>query len=74
VLFSGMFGSGVYGAVRAVTDLQLRDRNELFLGQAFEGREAYGLLFRVPVLRPGAVVTPDWHRPGVVLHLWSEVT
>jgi hypothetical protein len=67
---NGMYGSGVYGAVRTLTDVVFREKNAEFLAQSFDG-DTFSLLFKVRVLA-GEVTTPDWTAPGTVLHSWSE--
>jgi hypothetical protein len=62
---SGVFSRGTYGAVRALTDRNLRAKNEKFLADEF-GRQDFWLLTRVPVFQAdgGAeTVTPDLARP-----------
>ncbi|MEV0719030.1 XRE family transcriptional regulator [Asanoa sp. NPDC050611] len=67
---NGMFGRGVYGAVRALTDQRFRDRNAGYVESRFEGAQTYSILSRVRVVG-GEVVTPDWTQPDNVLHEWS---
>ncbi|GAA1885912.1 helix-turn-helix domain-containing protein [Asanoa iriomotensis] len=67
---NGMFGRGVYGAVRALTDQRFRDRNAGHVRSRFEDAQTYSILSRVRVVR-GEVVTPDWTKPENVLHEWS---
>jgi transcriptional regulator with XRE-family HTH domain len=71
-LCNGMFGRGVLGAVRALTDKQLRDSNAEYLTRTFGGADSYSILFRVPIIDERVVVTPDWTAPGSVLHTWSD--
>ncbi|MBM2623106.1 helix-turn-helix transcriptional regulator [Actinoplanes sp. LDG1-06] len=71
-LCNGMFGRGVLGTVRALTDRELRDKNADFLEHRFGDHDSYSILFRVPVLNERVVVTPDWNNPHTVLHTWSE--
>jgi transcriptional regulator with XRE-family HTH domain len=71
-LCNGMFGRGVLGAVRALTDKQLRDRNADYLNRRFGDNDSYSILFRVPIIDERVVVTPDWTAPDSVLHTWSE--
>lgn len=63
---SGLFSRGTYGAVRALTDPQLRGRNEASLVEHFGGTDGFWLLFYVPVFRGFSgmgTVTPDLGRP-----------
>jgi hypothetical protein len=69
---NGMFSRGVYGAVRTLTDQEFRQRNTDFLTARFAGAQAFSLLFRVRMLQPGVVATPDWTAPDTVLHTWAE--
>lgn len=65
-LCSGVFSRGTFGAVRALTDPQLRGRNEAFLAEHFGGTDDFWLLFYVPVFRGKSgmgTVTPDLARP-----------
>ncbi len=69
-LCNGVYGRGVLGAVRCLTDLQLRDRNEAYLTERFGDSDEFGILMRVQVRR-GRAVTPDLHNPYTVLYAWS---
>jgi hypothetical protein len=68
---NGVFTTGAYGAVRCLTDAQLRDQNEAYLAEAFAGASQFGLLMRVPVL-DGKVLTPDLSSPQNRLYEWSS--
>ncbi len=70
---NGQFARGVYGAVRALTDIKKRDRNAAYIRPRFRPNETYSLLFRVSVIR-GEVITPDWQQAGTILHEWSGFT
>src|SRR5215472_5347450 len=59
---NGMYSSGSYGAVRALTDARFRDRNAAYLQDRFAGSESFCMLFRVNI-EPGAPLTPDWTAP-----------
>jgi hypothetical protein len=67
---NGMYSSGSYGAVRALTDTRFRDRNAAYLQDRFGGSESFCILFRVRVER-GAAVTPDWTVAETLLFEWS---
>jgi hypothetical protein len=67
----GVYTRGVLGAVRCLTDAQLRERNEAYLAERFDGSRTFGLLMRVPVLDGGAI-TPDLQIPDNRLLEWSE--
>lgn len=71
-LCNGMFGRGVLGAVRALTDKKLRDDNARYISETFGDADSYSILFRVPIIDERVVVTPDWTAAGTVLHTWSE--
>jgi hypothetical protein len=66
-----MYGTGVFGAVRTLTDKVFRSQNAQYLADTFGGRDAFSLLFRVQIVN-GVVVTPDWTAPDTVLHTWSQ--
>jgi transcriptional regulator with XRE-family HTH domain len=68
---NGMYGSGVFGSVRTLTDKVFRERNADYLAETFDGNDTFSLLFRVQIGN-GVVVTPDWTAPDTVLHTWSE--
>ncbi|MGI5245725.1 helix-turn-helix domain-containing protein [Dactylosporangium sp. CA-139066] len=70
-LCNGMFGRGTYGAVRALTDRQFRNRNEGYVKQRFGATESFSLLFRVNVFA-GETVTPDWTVAHTRLHEWPD--
>jgi transcriptional regulator with XRE-family HTH domain len=67
---NGMFGRGVYGAVRALTDIRFRDRNAGYVRDRFAGKQTYSILARVQVVN-GEVITPDWTIADNILHEWS---
>ena len=67
---NGMYGSGTYGAVRALTDARFRDRNAEYLQERFAGSESFCILTRVSVVN-GAPLTPDWTRPDTRLFEWA---
>ena len=71
-LCNGVFGRGVLGAVRALTDREFRDKNTEYLERQFGDDDSYSLLFRVTVFNERVVATPDWTTPPCVLHTWSE--
>jgi hypothetical protein len=68
---NGMYGSGTYGAVRALTDLRFRDRNAEYVHDRFAGSQSFSILTRVKVLE-GEAVTPDWTVPENRIHEWSR--
>lgn len=68
---NGMYSSGSYGAVRALTDTRFRDRNAAYLQDRFGDSESFCILFRVRVER-GAPLTPDWTVTENRLFEWSK--
>jgi hypothetical protein len=68
---NGMYGSGVYGAVRALTDARFRDRNTEYVQERFAGSEAFCILTRVTV-ENGTTLTPDWSLAETRLFEWSR--
>jgi hypothetical protein len=68
---NGMFGSGTYGAVRALTDAFFRDRNVEYLRGAFGNSDAFCLLSRVTIENNNPL-TPDWTLPETRLFEWSS--
>ncbi len=70
---SGVFTRGVYGAVRFLTDVRLRDANQAMLTDLFDDAATFGLLMRVRIL-DHATSTPDLRNPVTVLYSWSQET
>ena len=68
---NGMFGSGTYGAVRALTDALFRDRNAEYLRMSFGDSDAFCILSRV-TMENGKALTPDWTLPETRLFEWSR--
>ena len=66
---NGIHSRGVVGAVRALTDIAVRERNESFLASRFPGGE-FALLLRVPVLNSEAL-SPDLEIDSNRLYEWS---
>lgn len=66
---NGMYGSGTYGAVRALTDARFRDRNAEYVRNRFADSESFCVLTKVTV-ENGAALTPDWTNPDNLLHEW----
>ncbi|MFC9687620.1 helix-turn-helix domain-containing protein [Kribbella sp. NPDC056951] len=66
---SGVYSRGVVGAVRALTDIAVRDRNEAYLASRFPSG-SFALLTRVPLLN-GAAMSPDLENPYNRLYEWS---
>jgi len=68
---NGMYGSGTFGAVRALTDARFRDRNTEYARTQFGESEAFCLLTRVSV-ENGVPLTPDWTLPENRLFEWAS--
>jgi hypothetical protein len=71
IICNGMYGRGVFGAVRALTDERFRDRNGEYIRDRFAGSEAFCLLIRVTVENT-LTLTPDWTLPDTRLFEWSR--
>jgi hypothetical protein len=71
MICNGMFGSGTYGAVRALTDALFRDRNAEYLRGTFGDSDAFCILSRVTI-ENGNALTPDWTLPDTRLFEWSS--
>ena len=68
---NGMFGSGTYGAVRALTDDLFRDRNVDISAWGLRNSEAFCILSRV-TMENSKALTPDWTLPETRLFEWSR--
>lgn len=66
---NGIHSRGVLGAVRCLTDPDVRDDNEQWLEETFPGSDRFVILMRVPVLG-GQTVSPSLKNPGTVLFQW----
>ena len=67
-LCNGIHSRGVLGAVRALTDVHVRDANESYLAARF-GTDEYAILMRVPVFQ-GETLSPDLRNPESRLYEW----
>lgn len=67
---NGVHSHGVLGAVRSLTDAQLRNSNEQYISQNFGNPRSFAILLRVTVIEARAM-TPDFNAPGCVLYQWS---
>jgi hypothetical protein len=65
---NGVHSRGVYGAVRSLTDSQLRDSNEQYIADNFPDPK-FCILMRVQIIE-GRALTPDFKSPGTVLYQW----
>ena len=70
---NGIHSRGVFGAVRSLTDVQLRESNERYIAMNFPDSEQFGILMRVPVIE-GVAMTPDFNTPDTVLYQWSAAS
>ncbi|MEV6283284.1 helix-turn-helix transcriptional regulator [Kribbella sp. NPDC051770] len=66
---NGVHSRGVLGSVRALTDVAVRERNEVFLANRFPGG-SFALLIRVPVVN-GEAMSPDLEIDRNRLFEWS---
>lgn len=71
-ILNGMYGRGTLGAVRALTDIRFRDRNDQYARAKMDATGAFSLVMRVRVIGT-ETVTPDWTLPGTRLYEWPEV-
>ena len=68
---SGVFARGVVGAVRTLTDDNLRLANESYLSARFAGAASFAVLMRVRVMH-AASQTPDLRIRSTRLYEWSQ--
>lgn len=66
---NGIHSRGVLGAVRALTDAELRDSNEKYIAENFRDLSNFTILMRVSVM-DGRAMTPDFNAPNCVLYRW----
>lgn len=64
---NGMHSRGVYGAVRSLTDGELRESNERYISANFGDASAFAILMSVKIIK-NKVMTPDFNSPDVVLY------
>jgi transcriptional regulator with XRE-family HTH domain len=70
-MFNGMYARGTYGAARALTDDNFRNRNAEYLRSRFGNSKSYCILMRVQVENDKAL-TPDWTSGDSTLFEWQE--
>ena len=70
---NGIHSRGVYGAVRSLTDAQLRDANERYIAANFGQSESFAMLMSVRVIK-NTGMTPDFNGDGTVLYQWVQRT
>ena len=67
---NGIHSRGVLGAVRTLTDAQLRESNERYIVENFADPSTFAILMRVPVIGRWAR-TPNFRDSNCVLYQWS---
>jgi hypothetical protein len=67
---NGIHSRGVYGAVRTLTDAELRDGNEGYIARTFGDAGSFAILMSVQVIKK--TMTPDFNSPDVVLYKWAQ--
>ena len=70
---NGIHSRGVLGAVKCLTDPDVRDKNEEYLEQNFQGSNRFVILMRVAVVG-GRTISPSLNNPGAVLFNWPNRT
>ncbi len=70
---NGIHSRGVLGAVKCLTDPDVRDDNEGYLEETFHGSSRFVILMRVPVLG-SRTISPSLKNPGAVLFQWPPLT
>ena len=70
---NGIHSRGVYGAVRSLTDAQLRDANERYIAAHFRQSDSFAILMGVQVIKNRGM-TPDLNGDGVVRYQWPQGT
>lgn len=68
---NGIHSRGVLGAVRCLSDRDVREANERYLNDSFLGSDSFLVLMRVPVLG-GRTISPSLSSPGTVLFHWPS--
>ncbi len=68
---NGIHSRGVYGAVRTLTDAEMREGNERYLSTAFGDAKSFVILMSVKVIQNKAM-TPNFNSPDVVLYRWPD--
>jgi hypothetical protein len=66
---NGIHSRGVFGAVRCLTDVRVREANERYLAERFPDGE-FAILLRVPVVE-NQTLSPDLHDPSARLCEWA---
>ena len=68
---NGIHSRGVLGAVRCLSDPDVRDDNESYLEDAFSGLDRFVILMGVQVLG-GETISPSLRNPDAVLFQWPD--
>jgi hypothetical protein len=68
---NGIHSRGVYGAVRALTDAEMREGNEKYISTNFGDAQSFAILMSVKVIKNRAM-TPDFNGHDVVLYQWAR--
>ena len=68
---NGIHSRGVLGAVRCLTDADVRDDNESYLEENFPDTDRFVILMRVQVLG-SETISPSLRSPGAVLFRWPD--
>lgn len=68
---SGVYGRGVLGAVRSLTDPRVRDSNEQYIAENLADPSGFAILMRVPVIG-GKALTPDFRSAECARYRWPE--
>jgi len=68
---NGIHSRGVYGAVRSLTDTQLRDANLRYIAANFGNSKSFAILMSVKIVN-NETITPDFNGEGVVLYQWPQ--
>ena len=66
---NGIHSRGVLGAVRSLTDAELRHSNERYITENFTDLSNFAILMRVSVM-DGQAMTPDFYARNSVLYRW----
>ena len=68
---NGIHSRGVLGAVRCLTDPDVREDNERYLEETFRDSDHFVILMRVQVLG-SQTISPSLRDPGAVLFQWPD--
>ena len=68
---NGIHSRGVFGAVRSLTDANLREANEGYISANFGSADSFVILMRVPVIER-KTMTPDFNNPDGILYQWPQ--